>query len=75
MSEPDRELLKAADEHFRRVGINLNQAVRAMNRGRFEYREPLEAGLKSLIGELVQMRLEISRLVKPVCKPRGLRAV
>jgi antitoxin component of RelBE/YafQ-DinJ toxin-antitoxin module len=75
VSEPDRELLKAADEHFRRVGINLNQAVRAMNQGRVEYQAPLEAGLKSLIGGLVQMRLEISRLVKPVRKPRGSHAV
>ena len=75
VSEPDRELLKASDEHFRRVGINLNQAVRAMNQGRVEYQAPLEAGLKSLIGGLVQMRLEISKLVKPVRKPRGLRDV
>ena len=75
VSDPDRELLKAADEHFRRVGINLNQAVRAMNQGRVEYQAPLEAGLKSLIGGLVQMRLEISKLVKPVRKPRGSHAV
>ena len=75
VSEPDRELLKAADEHFRRVGINLNQAVRAMNQGRVEYQAPLEAGLKSLIGGLVQMRLEISKLVKPVRRPRGSHAV
>jgi hypothetical protein len=75
VSEPDRELLKAAVEHFRRVGINLNQAVRAMNQGRVEYQAPLEAGLKSLIGGLVQMRLEISKLVRPVRKPRGSNAV
>lgn len=75
VSEPDRELLKAADEHFRRVGINLNQAVRAMNQGRVEYQAPLEAGLKSLIGGLVQMRLEISKLIKPVRRPRGSHAV
>ena len=68
VSEPDRELLKAADEHFRKIGVSLNQVVRTMNQGGVAYQAPLEEGLKSLIGGLIEMRFEIGRLIKPVRK-------
>lgn len=74
VAEADRELLKAADQHFRKIGVSLNQAIRTMNQGSVAYQAPLEEGLKSLIGGLVQMRFEIGRLIKPVRKSEGAQS-
>ena len=68
VSEPDRELLQAADEHFRKIGVTLNQVVRTMNQGGVAYQAPLEEALRFLIGGLVQMRFEIGRLIEPARK-------
>ena len=44
-----RPVIEALVDQFRRVGVNLNQAVRAMNEGRVDYEPALAAVLDDLL--------------------------
>lgn len=62
--------IQEMNEQLRKVGINLNQAVRAMNEGRVTYQEDLERALVA-VGKLVMEQrtdlreaLKVSRLRK-----------
>ncbi len=56
--------LNANSEALRRIGVNLNQAVRAMNEGRVEYEPQLAASLHNLLAGLYNLRIDIDRLLK-----------
>lgn len=69
----DGPALKRNMEELRRIGINLNQAVRAMNEGRVGYEPQLAAVLKTLLGGVSSLRADIDRLLK--LEPGRLRRV
>lgn len=73
-SEAIRPEIESMTEQLRKIGVNLNQAVRAMNEGRVNYDEDLERALIAL-GEMVRRHRGELRfmLVKPA-KARGRSA-
>lgn len=67
----DRQRFDALDESLRRVGINLNQAVRAMNEGRVGYEPHLDKTLRLLMASLTDLRTDIGTLTQRSRKPRS----
>ncbi len=65
-----RPEIKEMVDQLRKVGVNLNQAVRAMNEGRVQYEGDLERALIA-VGELV--RLHRNELRAMLLKPRSER--
>lgn len=66
-------VLDMADQ-LRRVGLNFNQAVRAMNEGRVSYDEDLERALIA-VGDLVrQFREELKAMTIGSRKARGAKS-
>ena len=60
-------------DQLRRVGLNFNQAVRAMNEGRIPYDEDLEGALIA-VGDLVrQFREELKAMTIGSRKARGAK--
>ena len=60
-------------DQLRRVGLNFNQAVRAMNEGRVAYDEDLENALIA-VGDLVrQFREELKAMTIGSRKARGAK--
>jgi len=65
-----RPAIEGAADQLRRVGVNFNQAVRAMNEGRVPYDEDLERALIA-VGELVRrFRAELKAMI---VRPRRSR--
>ncbi len=65
-----RPSIEEATDQLRRVGVNFNQAVRAMNEGRVPYDEDLERALIA-VGELVRrFRQELKAMTARPRKPR-----
>lgn len=56
--------LRAAVEELRRIGINLNQAVRAMNEGRVGYEPQLETALVQLIDGVSGLRADFDDVLR-----------
>lgn len=64
-----RPSIEEATDQLRRVGVNFNQAVRAMNEGRVPYDEDLERALIA-VGELVRrFREELKAMIARPRKP------
>lgn len=65
--------IQKMNEQLRKIGINLNQAVRAMNEGRVNYQEDLERALLA-VGKLVmEQRTDLREALKTSKKPREHR--
>lgn len=56
--------LLASSEQLRKVGINLNQAVRAMNEGRVGYSGTMLTALQKLSSAVIELRLIIAEMQK-----------
>lgn len=70
-----RPEISAMNEQLRKIGINLNQAVRAMNEGRVNYEADLERALIA-VGELVvQQRMHLREALKTPRRPKPLSEV
>ena len=67
-----RPLVEELVDQFRRVGVNLNQAVRAMNEGRVDYEPALAAVLNDLLTATEGARAAYREFVRP---PRRIREV
>ena len=65
-----RPVIEALVDQFRRVGVNLNQAVRAMNEGRVDYEPALAAVLDDLLAATEGARAAYREFVRP---PRRIR--
>ena len=57
-------VLREAVEELRRIGINLNQAVRAMNEGRVGYEPQLETVLVQLIDGISGLRADFDDVLR-----------
>ncbi|MCM2458851.1 hypothetical protein HGO37_26070 [Rhizobium sp. CG4] len=66
-----RPEIQAMNEQLRKVGINLNQAVRAMNEGRVNYQEDLERALIAVGLLVVEQRNDLREALKRPKKPRA----
>jgi hypothetical protein len=64
VAEPDRPLFEGLSEDMRRVGVNLNQGVRAMNEGRVGYEPQLIQALQQVIAQLLKVRKEVAALME-----------
>lgn len=65
--------IQKMNEQLRKVGINLNQAVRAMNEGRVNYEEDLERALIA-VGKLVmEQRTDLREAIKASRTRKGPR--
>lgn len=70
VDEALRPEISAMNEQLRKIGINLNQAVRAMNEGRVNYEADLERALIA-VGELVvQQRVDLREVLKTPRRPK-----
>lgn len=61
----DRPLLNGLEDQLRRVGGNLNQAVRAMNEGRVGYEPDLHRSLLGLTELIAGIRRQMQAMAKP----------
>lgn len=66
-----RPEIQAMNEQLRKVGINLNQAVRAMNEGRVNYQEDLERALIAVGRLVVEQRNDLREALKRPKKPKA----
>ena len=68
----EAEALRGTNEELRRIGINLNQAVRAMNEGRVGYEPHLDAALRKLANGVFRLRADVDLMLRISRKePRG----
>lgn len=56
--------LRSTNEELRRIGINLNQAVRAMNEGRVGYEPHLDAALRRLLDGMFCLRANVDLMLR-----------
>ena len=56
--------LRGTNEELRRIGINLNQAVRAMNEGRVGYEPCLDAALRRLLEGVFRLRADVDQMLR-----------
>lgn len=66
----EADALRDTNEELRRIGINLNQAVRAMNEGRVGYEPHLEAALRYLLDGVFRLRVDIDKMLRISRKDR-----
>lgn len=66
----EAEALRGTNEELRRIGINLNQAVRAMNEGRVGYEPHLDAALRKLAGGVFRLRADVDLMLRVSRKER-----
>jgi len=66
----EAEALRGANEELRRIGINLNQAVRAMNEGRVGYEPHLDAALRKLANGVFRLRADVDLMLRISRKER-----
>ncbi|RWX74804.1 plasmid mobilization relaxosome protein MobC [Neorhizobium lilium] len=64
------DALRGTNEELRRIGINLNQAVRAMNEGRVGYEPHLDAALRHLLRGVFQLRTDVDLMLRISRKER-----
>lgn len=60
----EADALRGTNEELRRIGINLNQAVRAMNEGRVGYEPHLDAALRYLLEGVLRLRADIDLMLR-----------
>ena len=60
----EAEVLRSTNEELRRIGINLNQAVRAMNEGRVGYEPQLDAALRKLANGVFRLRADVDLMLR-----------
>jgi hypothetical protein len=60
----EAEMLRGTNEELRRVGISLNQAVRAMNEGRVGYEPHLDTALRSLLDGVYRLRADVDLMLR-----------
>lgn len=66
----EAEALRGTNEELRRIGINLNQAVRAMNEGRVGYEPHLDAALRRLLDGVFRLRADVDLMLRITRKER-----
>ncbi|WP_312420874.1 hypothetical protein [Shinella sp.] len=66
----EAEALRGTNEELRRIGINLNQAVRAMNEGRVGYEPHLDAALRKLANGVFRLRADVDLMLRISRKER-----
>ncbi|MDG4676222.1 hypothetical protein P9A16_34655 [Shinella sp. 838] len=66
----EADALRGTNEELRRIGINLNQAVRAMNEGRVGYEPHLDAALRRLLDGVFRLRADIDLMLRISRKER-----
>lgn len=66
----EADALRDTNEELRRIGINLNQAVRAMNEGRVAYEPDLDAALRTLLDGLFRLRADVDLMLRISCGER-----
>jgi len=66
----EAEVLRGTNEELRRIGINLNQAVRAMNEGRVGYEPHLDAALRKLANGVFRLRADVDQMLRISRKER-----
>ena len=66
----EAEALRGTNEELRRIGINLNQAVRAMNEGRVGYEPHLDAALRKLANGVFRLRADVDLMLRISRKAR-----
>ena len=66
----EAEALRGTNEELRRIGINLNQAVRAMNEGRVGYEPHLDAALRYLLDGVFRLRADVDLMLRISRKER-----
>lgn len=66
----EAEALRGTNEELRRIGINLNQAVRAMNEGRVGYDPHLDAALRKLANGVFRLRADVDLMLRISRKER-----
>ncbi|MCW0001562.1 MobC family plasmid mobilization relaxosome protein [Pararhizobium sp. YC-54] len=60
----EADVLRGTNEELRRIGINLNQAVRAMNEGRVGYEPHLDAALRHLVEGVFRLRADVDLMLR-----------
>ena len=66
----EADALRGTNEELRRIGINLNQAVRAMNEGRVDYEPHLDAALRALLDGVFRLRADVDLMLRISRKER-----
>lgn len=66
----EADALRGTNEELRRIGINLNQAVRAMNEGRVGYEPHLDAALRKLANGVFRLRADVDLMLRISRKER-----
>jgi hypothetical protein len=60
----EAEALRGINEELRRIGVNLHQAVRAMNEGRVGYEPNLDAALRILLDGVFRLRADVDLMLR-----------
>lgn len=66
----EADALRGTNEELRRIGINLNQAVRAMNEGRVGYEPHLDAALRTFLDGVFRLRADVDLMLRITRKER-----
>ncbi|RWG47931.1 MAG: plasmid mobilization relaxosome protein MobC [Mesorhizobium sp.] len=65
VADVDRPSIEGLQEQLRKIGGNLNQAVRAMNAGRVGYEPALAKSLAALLGMMQPMNKRLAEMARP----------
>jgi hypothetical protein len=65
VADVDRPAIEGLQEQLRKIGGNLNQAVRAMNAGRVGYEPALAKSLAALLGMMQPMNNRLAAMARP----------
>jgi hypothetical protein len=65
VADVDRSAIEGLQEQLRKIGGNLNQAVRAMNAGRVGYEPALAKSLAALLGMIQPMNKRLAEMARP----------
>ncbi|WP_353646285.1 hypothetical protein [Mesorhizobium sp. WSM2239] len=65
VADVDRPAIEGLREQLRKIGGNLNQAVRAMNAGRVGYEPALAKSLAALLGMMQPMNKRLAEMARP----------
>lgn len=71
VADVDRPAIEGLHEQLRKIGGNLNQAVRAMNAGRVGYEPALAKSLAALLGMMQPMNDRLAAMARPARTRRG----
>lgn len=66
----EADALRGTNEELRRIGIDLNRAVRAMNEGRVGYEPHLDAALRRLLEGVFRLRADVDLMLRISRKER-----